>query len=142
MNLPVTKCQKKLASVWFIAAGILFVILIIQTVTGKYRAHSDEAWQWFLPNLIPTLSLMLGVFVLEAAGKATEAKTVNSFYFRLTFSLSGFYLLALALPLFSLPFFAVSPEKMIEFLELSNLWLGPLQGLVSASIGIFFVKRE
>lgn len=142
MQVSMSKCKNRLAGAWFIGSGILFFILFFQTIFGRYGEHASEAWGWFFPNVVPTLSLMLGVFIVDALGKGVQTKTVGRFLFRLAFGLSSVYLLVVALTILSLPFVTVKPQEMVEFLRQSNLWLGPLQGLVSASIGVFFVKRQ
>ena len=142
MKLSIDKCKNLLAAIWFIGSGVLFFVLLLQTIFGRYGDHTSEAWEWFFPNVIPTLSLMLGVFIANALGVAVQNKTVGRFFFGLAFGLSTFYLLVVALTIFSLPFVSPKPSEMVAFLRQSNLWLGPLQGLVSASIGFFFVRNQ
>ena len=142
MKLSTDKCKNLLAAIWFIGSGVLFFVLLLQTIFGRYGDHTSEAWEWFFPNVIPTLSLMLGVFIANALGVAVQTKTVGRFLFGLALGLSTFYLLVVALTIFSLPFVSPKPSEMIAFLRQSNLWLGPLQGLVSASIGFFFVRNQ
>jgi hypothetical protein len=142
MSIPISKCERWLALVWFVPAGVLSLIFIIQSMSNKYLGQTAEAWQWFLPNLLPVLSLILGALVAEAMSGGPGARRIQRFYFRLTMGLSIVYLIAFALPILALPFVAVRSGEMIEHLKRSNLWLGPMQGLVSASLGIFFVKRE
>ena len=84
-------------------------------------------------------NIFVGALVMDALGKGIKRKTVGRFVFRLSFSLSALYLFAVALTILLQPFASLSP---LELMKQSNLWLGPFQGLVSASIGAFFVKRE
>jgi hypothetical protein len=131
-------CRTRLATLWFVGSLILLVLLVLQSVFGKYGAKSEEAWAWFLPTLMPTLSLMVGVFVLDATTGGTD-KLVDRFIFRLAFSLSGVYIGLVALVPLVQPFTGVST---LELMKLSNLWLGPLHVLVAAVIGAFFIKGE
>lgn len=142
MQVPMNKCKNILAVTWFICSCILFFVFLFQTIFGKYGDYTTDAWGWFFPNLMPTLSLMSAVFVADALGKRVQIQTVDRFFFRLAFGLSSVYLLVVAITFFSLPFVSAKPQEMVQFLRQSNLWLGPLQGLVSASIGVFFVKRQ
>ena len=139
MSISVARCKRKLAFLWFTGSGILFLVVILQTMFGRFGKQSGEAWSWLLPTIIPALSLMLGVFVIDALGKGIERKTVDRFLFRLTYSLSAVYLVLIALTIFIRPFTSFSP---IELMKQSNFWLGPLQGIVTASLGVFFVKKE
>jgi hypothetical protein len=88
---------------------------------------------------MPMLSLIIGVLVMDALGMGVEIKTIDSFFFQLCFGLSSAYLLVIVLPVLLQPYISQSP---IRLLEDSNLWLAPLQGLVMALMGAFFVKKE
>ena len=138
MEISMKKCKFRLATLWFSASGFLFFIMLFQTIFGRYGSHANEAWGWLLPTILPTLSLIISVFVIDYSGKGHEIRNVDSFIFKLTFILSSVYLIVVALTIFSQPFSSVMP---LELMKQSNLWLGPFQGLVSASIGIFFFKK-
>jgi len=138
MRISVIKCKKKLALLWFAGSGILIIVVVLQTMFGRFGDKSEEAWSWLLPTIIPALSLILGIFVIDALGKGMERKTADSFHFRLTYTISVVYFVLIASTIFIRPFTSFSP---IELMKLSNFWLGPMQGLVTASLGIFFVKK-
>ena len=72
-------------------------------------------------------------------GDSGKKKSADRFVFRLSFALSLTYLVVAALTVLMQPFAAVPP---LELMKQSNLWLGPFQGLVAASLGAFFVKTE
>jgi hypothetical protein len=131
--------RKKLSVIWFSIGGILFLILFIQTMTnpGLYKDIS-EAWSWFLPNVVPTLSLMIGVFIAEAMSTGELTQSVNSFIYRLSLVLSIVYLLAIAIVILYIP---VSGQNPHELMKNSNLALGPLQGIVSGVLVLFFTKK-
>lgn len=56
----------------------------------------------------------------------------------MSWMLSVFYLL---LVLATLLLQAVAGMVATEFMTTSNLWLTPVQGLVGATLGVFFVSR-
>ncbi len=141
MKLKTSKCKKGLAAMWFPGAAIIILILVIQSVLGKHGDHTQAVWEWFLPNIIPTLGLIAGVLTFDALGRTDPHEYVDGFLFWLTFGVSGFYLLLVALPVVASPFVASAASNPPAFLKTSNLWLGPLQGLVAVFLGIFFVKR-
>lgn len=132
-------CKARLAILWFAAGLVLFVLLVLQSVFGKYGENVQDAWSWFLPTIMPTLSLIVGVLVLDMATSGREAKKVDRFVFRIAFALSAFYLILVALTLFIQPF---TKATSLQLMQRSNLWLGPFQGLVAAMLGAFFVKSE
>src|SRR5215472_12482755 len=146
IQVPVPDCQRKLGVLWFSVAALLFLFLVIQSVVGVYRYRTEtglqdltsDAWGWFLPTLMPTLSLIVAVFATDVGRSGSAIPTVDRFFFRIAFSLSVLYLIVVVMSLLGTTLFSTDP---LSDLKTSNLWLGPLQGLASASIGAFFVKR-
>lgn len=139
MRISWSKSKKSLATLWFIGAGFVFVVLLLQTILGRYGENAKDAWSWLLPTIVPTLSLIVSVFILDTFEKGAKIKMVDGFMFRLCFSLSAVYLIVVALTVLLQPFSKFSP---LELMKTSNLWLGPFQGLVSASLGAFFIRGE
>jgi hypothetical protein len=132
-------CRKRLAILWITGGLFLFFVLILQSVFGRFGDRIEDAWSWFLPTLMPTLSLILGVLTLDATSGGDGGKLMDRFFFRLAFWLSALYLLVVGMTLFLQPF---TQTPLLELMHRSNLWLGPLQGLAAAVLGIFFVKGE
>lgn len=136
-TVSINSCKKRLAILWFSFGLVLFVLLILQSAFGKFGPKVEEAWAWFLPTLMPTLSLIVGVLVLEMVSSKPKDKQIDPFLFRLIFSLSAIYLVLVALIPLMQPF---TETTTVELMKRSNLWLGPLQGVVTAALGAFFIK--
>ncbi|MFX0141103.1 MAG: hypothetical protein ACFFDN_46120, partial [Candidatus Hodarchaeota archaeon] len=132
-------CKKRLTTLWFVGASFLLLLFFFQTLFGKYKGIAMEAWGWLMPTIMPSLSLVLGVWGMYVLDMGVKTKKVDRFVFRLSFALSALYLSLVTLTILFQPFTLLSP---LDWMKQSNLWLGPLQGLVSASLGVFFVKRE
>ncbi len=137
MTMP--KAKKMLASVWYVGGGIMFVLVGAWTIGGKYSDIIEDIWSWFLPSVLPTLLLITGVFVADAQTSPRKSRMVQRFMIVLALCLSVFYLLAVATVLFSIPF---SSEEPLALLKKAGLGLGPLQGLVGACLGLFFVRKD
>lgn len=138
-TISVKACKKRLAYLWISVGLVLFVLLVLQSTLGKFGTRVEEAWAWLLPTIMPTLSLIIGVLVLDVSPTRHRDKQIDRFLFRLAFNLSAIYLaLVMLVPLIQ-PFTNFSP---FELMRRSNFWLGPLQGLVAAVLGAFFVKGE
>jgi hypothetical protein len=133
------RCKRRLATVWFALGGVIFLLLVIQTVMGYYGQRATDAWGWFLPNVMPTLSLIVGVLVLDQMGAGVKTRTADAFLYRLALGLSCAYLLLILLSILVQPF---APLPPLELMQQSNLWLGPLQGLVAGTLGAFFIKAD
>jgi hypothetical protein len=110
----------------------------MQTVFGRFP-NPEDAWSWFLPTVIPTLTLMIGGFVADAQRITEDNRSIGITIYRLTITMSIFYFFVVLMTICSIPFTVLSP---VELLRKSNLWLVPLQGLVTAALGAFFVKTE
>jgi len=137
MKIEMGKCKRRLSKLWFIASGFLFLIILLQTIFEHYGENANEAWEWLLPSVMPTLSLMIGAYVVDIKGKGIAKKRVERYIYRISFMLSAVYLLALMLTILLQPF---SSLNLME--QVNHCWLGPFQGIVSASIGMFFFKTE
>jgi hypothetical protein len=143
------KARWQLAVIWFPAAAVLFIILVLQSLGGTYGSDLQRVWGWALPNFLPTIALMLSVFAAEALRprKTTDTHVQKNFC-TLASWLSVFYLAMLFLSILSPPvlnYFGVlkGDTSKAALLETSNLWLGPLQGLVVVALGVlFFLKKE
>ena len=138
MTIAMSAAKRRLSVVWFTGAALLSILMIGQTILGHYE-DAEDAWSWLLPGIVPTLSLIVGVLVVDALGKGAADRRVDRFMFRVALGLSLFYLLLVAAPVLMQPFAQLPPG---ELLKLSNLWLAPAQGLVSAALAAFFVKKD
>ncbi|MCI5218089.1 MAG: hypothetical protein D3914_02595 [Candidatus Electrothrix sp. LOE2] len=144
MRIPIANTKKRLTIIWFTGSGFLFALLLLQTIFGKYGTEISEIkdpWGLMLPTFIPTLSLIIGVLVSDATGSqdSEETATVDQFFFRLSCFLSIAYLVTVILTILLSPFAKLS---LLELMKLSNLWLAPFQGLVTAALGAFFVSKK
>ena len=83
--------------------------------------------------------LPMGVLVLDQMGGGVKTRTADAFLYRLALSLSCAYLLLILLSILVQPF---APFPPLELMQQSNLWLGPLQGLVAGALGAFFTKAN
>jgi hypothetical protein len=134
-----TLCRRRLATVWFAGVGLIVGLQVFQTIFGQFGSRADEAWGWLLPNVIPTSSLMISVLVLETLGRGPHIQAADAFLYRLTMALCSVYLLLVIGALLLQPAAGVPP---IDLMKQSNLWLGPIQGLVSAALAGFFMRAE
>jgi hypothetical protein len=90
--------------VWFAACGVIFLILIGQSLGGAYGNQLQRVWGWALPNILPTLALMVSVFAADALKTTSNRVFVRANFCSLATSLSIFYLFAFALSILVQPF--------------------------------------
>jgi hypothetical protein len=130
--------QRRLAVLWVCGAVGVLLLVVVQSIGGKYGGSTERAWAWLLPTVLPTLALIVGALA-SSARQPDTADTVDRFAFRLCFGLSLVYLvLVAAVPLVQ-PLTTWTP---LELMEMSNLWLGPIQGVVALSLGAFYMSGK
>jgi len=135
-----------LGKVWFIGSGLIAALLIFQSLAGVYEGRTQAVWGWALPNIMPTLSLMIGVFAAAALQERVESDSmrVRRPFFRLALGLSVFHLLVVAATIIAQPFLgtiAGSGANPMTLFDMSNIWLGVLQGMVAAILGALFFSK-
>ena len=92
----------------------------------------SAAWEWFLPNIVPTLGLV-GAASYQRRRTGQDAPA-SRHLFLITVAASVVYLLLLTAAELSV-LFTTDPVKT---LRTSSLWLAPLQGLCASALGVFF----
>ena len=140
--ISLTSSKWRLATLWFTGFAILLFLMLGQTFGGFYpnEAEVKTVWNWFLPNIVPTLTLIIGVLAGDAQPSKKEKRMVNKKFYQFCFAISTLYLLILLAHIVIPPFFF--PTKMIDLFGMSSIWLSVLQGFVAASMGVFFVRQE
>ncbi|WP_143305640.1 hypothetical protein [Chitinophaga vietnamensis] len=139
MNTSFPEAKKKIAIFWFVVSAIIFTIVFVQTLGGKFEDNSQEAWGWVTSAILPNLTLMLSVFLFDIKAAAPERSFVDIFYYRITIGLSIFYLGVIILMILLQP---LTNKPLLQLMKESSIYMGPFQGLVSGAIGLFFVKQQ
>src|SRR5712691_4360622 len=130
----------RLTVVWFGGSGLVFILLVAQSLGGLFGNQLEKAWAWALPTMAPTLSLMISVFASYALLPQAEedAYVVRGGFFKIAISLSMFYLANVLIAIATAPFtvanMMAAGAGTTDVLHVSNFWLGPLQGLTAASL--------
>jgi hypothetical protein len=137
--VPLEKARNRLASLWLIAAALIFITLVIQSLRLVYGTGVQEVWGWILPVTMPTLGMIVTVLGYTALDPSLSDSMVRRSFLGLAFWLSLVYLCLILLTILMQP---LSPGKPLELMRMSNLWLGPFQGLVASAIGVLFVSKR
>ena len=137
--MTIDKAKWTLARIWLGGAGLIFLILVAQSLRGYYGSHAEDAWGWYLPTVMPTLSLIVGVLVADFTSRRDVQIEPTLPVFRLGVGLSLFYLALVLLTILMQPFVPNVPP--LDLMARSNLWLAPVQGLTVAVLGAFFRGR-
>ncbi len=133
-------CKKKLALLWFVGSALLLFVTLGKWLGNAFPPGTIKAsWEWVLQMFMPTLSLMVAVYVMDAQKQGMEKQAVNSFVYRMAYGFSALYLGLVFVVILAQPF---TPLSFLELSSQANLFLIPLQGLVTASVGVFFFKKD
>jgi hypothetical protein len=142
--------RKRLVVQWMVFSAIIFVIYFIQTLTGRYEKYEGEVWEWLFKFITPSLSLMIGVLISQMSTLASEVET-EVFYFRLATLISYFFLVMLLLSAFLIPVIHLqqnrnlsitdTPRPITEAMKSYNIFLLPLQGICTLTLGFFFTRK-
>jgi hypothetical protein len=132
------KGQNIIGAIWGVFSIILFLVVVLQTLGGKHGTHNEEVWAWFLPSILPTAMLIVGVYVKDAF-VVHEAKRVRKTAFTVSLIASLLYLCLLALLIFTQPLWS---PNFPELIKKTAFFIGPLQGLVAAALGVFFTQPK
>ena len=140
---PLDDVRVQLTWLWMVGCAVPFFLLIGQSFMRVYEPKTQDVWSWFLPNILPSLTVMISTLVLTASDAATGAAVVRKSFVSITRALSIAYLFAISLTILLQPIAATADgQDRIALMKLSNLWLAPLQGLVSSAIGALFITKE
>lgn len=137
--IPLDVVRIRLGRLWMLGALLVTLILVVQSLLGKYGEKVQEAWGWLLPTIMPTLGMIVAVLSYTALDRTLLAARVRRSYYQVAWALSLVYLFLVSLTVLIQPFTASDP---LDLMRMSNLWLGPIQGLVGSAIGVLFVSKR
>ncbi len=137
-RIELERARNAVAKIWFWGAGLLGLLVILQSIIGRFEGFTQDFLAWFTPTLAPALGLIIGIIISTAQDDDT-GRTVKQFFYRAALGLSVVYLGTLLLTLLLEP---VAWIHDMKFYNLSNYWLGPIQGFVVAALGALFNSRK
>lgn len=143
--MTMTKGKYIIGGLWGIGFLVLFILMTIQTINGVYIDRTQEAWEWFTPNILPTIGLIVGVLIADWTKPAQTAEEsenpvlINPLMVGITFILSLAHL-AILLIVILIAANKTPLDEIFNSLKSANLPLGAIQGLVTLTLGIFFKK--
>ena len=139
MTITLSRSRVLLTVVWAIGFIIPLLILAAQTIFGTvYHGKEAEAWNWFTPNIVPTIGLIVATLASTAFETGEGQKPVSGAFFIVTMSISVVYV-GLFILIFLLAPLVDSPP--LETFKRSSLFLGIIQGVVTTCLGVFFIKN-
>jgi hypothetical protein len=137
-------CQNWLAGIWVLFFVLQVGLLVLRSIAGagdsdESRKLTSEMWSWYIPMVMPTLSLIVAALFATAPADARETPLVRLI---VLIVLSLAYLLSLSALIVLPPSLGTSPKDHLDLLHGSNYWLGAFQLCIGASLGNFFPKKS
>jgi hypothetical protein len=133
--------RNRLAGVWIGGSLLIFSLVIYQSLAHVYAERVQDVWEWLMPTLLPTLTMIVSVAASTAFMSSTSTGVLRKSFYRLALSLSIFYLVLIFFTIVSLPAFNRLVSAQIDSLHTSNLWIGPIQGIVASALGVLFASK-
>jgi hypothetical protein len=128
-----------LARTWIGGTSLIFIIVVFQSLLGRYGNQAQDAWGWLLPTIMPTLGMIITVLGYTALDPLFSSAVVRRSFVQVSVWLSAVYLILILLTILIQPFAGASA---LELMQRSNLWLGPFQGVVASALGVLFVSKQ
>lgn len=140
-RLTKAKCQRRITRLWFVFT-IIYLSISVALAIGE-RIDIEHFINWFFPLFFPNFLLIIGLFINDYNQKAFEKQHVKKFWFQLSFGTSSLYLFILTIFIFTvLTRFDLDASQKVDKLNSYNIILGPLQGVVTSILGVFFATED
>ena len=138
-TIGLQRAQNWLLVLWTIGGGVVFLVTLLKGFDPSVTSV-NRFWSWTIPSIFPTLLLIIGARAGAAiADRRGQEKEVDRLFFHVTVGVSAFYLTTTFTTLWAAIHWS---NNSLDVLATSSYYLGPLQGLTSASLGAFFVSRK
>lgn len=132
-----------IAKIWLIGSLLIFSLVIIQSLSGSFgESYAQPVWEWLLPTVVPTLGMIISTLAASAFARTASDALVRRSFSRIASLISAFYLLTILALIVFRQSIAPDTQSWLAKVHMSNLWLGPLQGLVTAALGALFVAKH
>jgi len=136
MEIDFFKAKKNITVLWFSFSALLFIFMFFQTILGRYNHIKQEAWEWFLSAILPSISIIISGFLLQERRKPFVIKKI---YSSMGFGISFFYLFLILILLLS---YSPSQGKIIEYYKSFDLPLKAVQSIVTGLLALFFINKK
>ncbi len=123
--------KRNLLWLWLGFSIPVLLLVMIQTISGKFEGIEGTAWTWVAVNLFPVLGLLL----YGAIQNKYPGKPIQVFIFRIIWITSFLFLLLLLMTLLGMEA-GTANQSIQSYLRQSYKWLLPFQILL---MGIFFL---
>lgn len=119
---------------WLISACAISILILLQSIFGKYGNDSEVAWSWMCGLFVPPLSLLLTAALTESSID-WHNQVASTFKYWVAFGAGGVCILAVAFILLIEPVVSLSYFQLFEKTSLAlALWQGFSVAAISAVV--------
>jgi hypothetical protein len=140
--ISVDRMRIRLAIIWFSGAGLILAVMIAGSLNGLFGDNTQAVWEWLMPTVMPTLGTIVSTLAATALLQTSSESEVRRSFSLIAEGLSLFYLLLIFAVIVFKQSISIDTLKWLDKLRMSNLWLGPLQGLVATVLGVVFLSKK
>jgi hypothetical protein len=137
--ISLSKAKEHLVKLWTIGFLLLFLFFFLQTVTQRYVGITNEAWGWFLPHLLPTLTIIIGGYFFDVNRKDATINIIPATSFKISYVISVSYFIIVFIIIFS---YRNVNGNILEYYQSYNVVLSAIQSLISGSVVFLFTKQK
>jgi hypothetical protein len=135
--IPLLIAQRKVASMWYIFGALILLLIIVQSVGGKYSSDYLKVIGWYSKNILPTLLVLSTTMIFAARNEhSIKDKHISMYFAKIIKAASWFYFVVILLFFLAQPIvYSRMGKSALETLEMSTPFLGVIQGFINALIG-------
>jgi hypothetical protein len=139
-SLSLHRARNRLTWTWLALTGPLLLIVILQSITGKYGQNGFESLTgigWLFQAVLPTASVMIAPITLPI-NPTVEARSVeNLTLLWITICSFVFYFVILYAIILLEPMTGISLDKLMA---MSAWFLAPIQAFILTLVSKFFLE--
>lgn len=134
----ITDTKKYSFRLWLWFGGFCFVLVLIQSWTGKLNGIMGLAWLWYFACLGPGLALLLIAVLQDRQSTLLISRTAH----RVVIGFAFIYLLLALLTLLGEPLATYGRLSIQAYRQQSFLWLLPLEVALLLAYGLLFWSKR
>jgi hypothetical protein len=141
-TISMERLRVRLAVIWLSGAGLILAVMIVGSLNGLFDKSTQAVWEWLLPTIMPTVGSIVSTLAATALLENSSKGEVRRSFALTAEVLSIFYLLIILGSIVFKQSISNDTVQWVEKLHMSNLWLGPLQGVVASALGVVFLSKK
>ncbi len=141
-TISMERLRGRLAVIWLSGSGLILTVMIMGSLNGLFNKSTQAVWEWLMPTIMPTVGAIVSTLAATALVENASKGEVRRSFALVAEALSIFYLLIILGSIVFKQSISSDTPQWVEKLHMSNLWLGPLQGIVASALGVVFISKK